>query len=310
MHNMYGLLKKAAPLFVLPFAANASPCFDASVGAEALYWKPCHDAFRYGFFSANPDGTGVPQNPLDLIPDYQWGFRIFGSICEPTLDYSVSLEWAHVSDSSAASAQGRPDRFLNQFLYDSDFGQNVTSLSAREHSRYNKLGLKVAYGFCSSLYVYGGARWIDIALREQSKGIFETGSVPIEVKQIASFNGGALEAGIGANFCLWSGLGIALRFGAFGIIGEQQTSLFVDQGEEIATDQTSRLTQCLRGLEVRLGIQYAYQCGCWWLRWEIGYELDAYFNALRLHLPQLTAANIGSSNFTIGGPYAGVTIGF
>ncbi len=304
-------------LIVLPrVAMSFNDCVNISVGAEALYWKPCVEPFHYGEF-ADPN---VLDRQITLELDYQTGFRLFANVADLCYCKFLDLEWAHFRGSSKeTSTDGTVPIVLTHFNFTQSIERGASnSIQARQDTSYDKVSVKGGYRFCGNdcswLYGYIGGRWIRIDVQMESKAdLIEPVTSDIsQVSWCTEFNAGGFEVGFGANANLWCGFGAAIRAGGIAAMGCRDHEFF--QLEEIggilARKNRFSSSICTGGFEFRGGMNYTYCCKCWWLRAEVGYELDYYFKTLLQEQPTIDSPNILAENFGIGGPYFGLTIGF
>jgi len=215
----------------------------------------------------------------------------------------------------------------------------------RQRTRFNKVSLKFGHRFCgndcSFLYGYVGARWVDTRVKYFSKategeiGLMEdTASVTFDPRIRKSsfkteFDGGGFEAGLGFHQDVWCGFGVSGRLGLVGLWGARgywakyqreateadptpATASFVALAEAKLSFADLDKSHCVGGYDMRIGVNYVYECGCWWVKGEIGYEYNHYFNALFAPAASdLSVANAGvATDFGIGGLFFGLTFGF
>lgn len=311
----------AAPVLAGGWLDSCCPdwCYDVSVGAEALYWKPCNQILRYGQFDQNDisvsELTSTDHKSLDLSPDYAWGFRLFGTLSDESGCNFTSLEWAYVSGTSSVTVKQGDSRLLILPMTN-----GADSIFARQRTRYNKVSLKVGHRFCGNdctyLYGYAGGRWVQarVSQFDEASG---SQNLPQLYKTRTEFSGGGIEFGVGTHADLWCGFGLAGRAGLLGLVGKREYNMQVTTviSAPRVTNRTARSDHaaCIGGFEVRLGIDYTYQCGCWWIKGEVGYETNYYLDALLFPAQMQESGSSSfstSSNFGIGGVYFGLTLGY
>jgi hypothetical protein len=273
------------------------------VGVDYLYWKPC-GCFEYGVdkVSADPVYLGV-------TPDYDSGFRLFAATYTDDCCHIWSVEWAHLKTTDHVKREvGSADWVL--------FPSNAPSESDKAEAslkyRYNKVNLRAGRyisNYCTSrAYAFGGLRYVDIERKQSAMAI----DPELTSWAKAQFEGAAFEVGAGVEVqepCNFSAVG---HISGLAAIGRQS----LDQALGDRAYYRPTRTTCAAGIEVRLGVQYRYECDCFWITAQVGYELDYYISALSLPsgLYEATGAapfpNTTKANAGFGGPYLSLSARF
>lgn len=293
-------------------------CYSFNIGAEALYWAPCNYQNEYGVFrpQEEPPRTTTTKR-IQLSPKHEWGFRIFGSVADKCECNFVSLEWAHVSGTTRKVLNAGDERLA--------FGDTTSrffdQVSGSQKTRYNKVSLKIGHQFvdtrCARLYGYLGARygeiWVEFLDEALKLAPGSNSGFPTENRWRTKFSGGGLETGIAATYDLWCGFGLNARIGLHSLIGEQNRKVknrtTINNNTSVTIDSSNYSTSCVGGYEMRIGLTYQYECGCWWVRGEVGYEHTHYSQALIFPQSGIGFETI-PSDFGIGGLFFGLTTGF
>lgn len=300
---------------MLPFVVHAWDfccptdwCFKLSGGAEALYWRAYTDDFSYGQYS-----TGRLHEILSLKPEYDWGFRCFATVADKCGCNFLDFEWAKIRNSYDTITGPKAGAFLVQYAYVTNLLFITDLLRAQQTNHYQKFSAKLGHRFygnnCRNIYGYLGGRWIHINVRQFAEG---SGPGAIFVQQNSSFDGGGVETGIGGYTDLWCGFGTSIRLGAVGAMGNRAYT-FDLSAQNVIPNNTSlfkKTSRCISGLDVRAEVNYTYRFECFWIRAEIGYEQNYYFNPLIFARPQGLAPVYYPSNFGMGGLIVGLTAGF
>jgi len=316
-------MKKAAFVLLtmtLPLMAGArlnicmpDVCASYFVGADTLYWKSCDLPFRYGEAEA-PAGITPHTKFQDLAPDYSWGVRVYGGITDKNSCNSLNLSWTYFRSTDSETVTPEPGFTLIQDGYGLGLSSPVSSLSARERIRYNKVSLNIGRRFCSSkcsyLYVYVGGRWVDINKAFSSRGVTVAASDILTIDIRSKFCGGGIEAGLRAYSDLGCGFGVSAELGSAAVVGGRHLTYNGFFSSNDFDNFFFSKTQCIIAAEIRVGVNYTYECGCWRLTGELGYENHHYFNALYWQQPESFRANTLLSDFGVGGVYFSLALGF
>jgi hypothetical protein len=274
-----------------------SCCWDGcwEAGAEALYWKPCTCEWAYGYDESN--------NVLSVSPDYHWGFRIFAGYEASDACGFLELDWTHLKGTDTNFVQGA------QILIG-----NIPSSEtrAREHLRYNRINFRGGYslyrGCDVSFQMFAGLRYTDIDsnhhLRTEPAG---------DVVESSSFWGVGAEVGVAIEYGLGCNVYLLGHLAGSAAVGRREAHQQSVESQPRVTRTTSvpTRTQCVPGIDMRLGIGRLTQCGCLTLFGEIGYEFHHYFGVLAAFPPVFDgAAVVECADVGFGGPYASLRLRF
>jgi hypothetical protein len=275
------------------------------VGIEALYWRatPC----AWSLFD-HVDGVQeeARYQVITVNPSNDWGFRLFGDYTAADSCYLIALDWAYLRTTDVTTEAG-----LAAFAY----GDNV----ARLKYSYDRVNLRGSHTFsrgeCFDFYGYAGVRYLRIRQNREHGGIVD--AVPLKSHESSRFSGAAFEIGVGATYHLNCGLNLHASVGPLAAIGEQRHSLTYHPAlteADIQAEYPNR-TLPLAGYDLRVGLSGAYECHCYTLVGEIGYELNYYHDALtQSNVWHSGSVNIGAYSECVsvgfGGPYASLQVRF
>lgn len=268
------------------------------VYAEALYWRPTHCPVPY----ARNVVTDQPTKEYLVGGDYEWGFRVGVGYTNDCFLADLSYLRLRPTDTAKAS----PVSTIQG-------GESATSAETSLKTRYQNVDFRFGQYLMRrpgcDFYVYGNVRWVDIELDNRTKAL----NNDHRHFQNSKFDGAGLGVGLGSHFEICGGFGVAGRFGFMGIIGDSELKEQREIGTSDASLKQPKRTMIVPGAEFRLGLTYAYECGCWNIMGEVGYELNYYINPLRFSttdetnndLPLVTCENVG-----FGGLYLRLGVGF
>jgi len=308
----------------LPGAAGAdSWCWDAcrwngswEMGAEALYWKNCSCDWEYGLLR---DSEGQTTAVGLLNPDYDWGFRVLGGYYSCDSCNFLTLDWVYWRSTNTITRTAP----AGQTIVDANLSITTGKFKIRSH--YNRVNLRggiYLYRGCDiNFYTYAGVRWVDIEEKRQIDGFAtqQTGQPVLAASRTkADFWGVGLEVGVGASYYLGCNFYLNGNIGGSTALGERRfLSRLTDQATIHNSETINYPTRTIvvPGVDLRLGVSYKYDCSCFSITGEIGYEHTTYFNAMIFR----QAGNVGSitplpefvcSNWGVGGPFASLRVRF
>jgi hypothetical protein len=303
---------------LLTSSASADYCCESDrcggsweFGVDFLYWHACACPFDFGAAKVeylNEDDQAVSDSSIQRVkPSNHPGWRLNATYLDGCKFYTLDWLYLRATDSSEAFKPLEGDLTVPPF-------GAVNYATAQMRNTYNRVNFRAGYtlheGCCISSYTYLGARLIDI---NQYRNTFvEPGG--LREKDKAEYAGFGVEWGVGGEYITQCGLGIATRMAATLTVGEQKYR------SEILSLNPVRLnyhtyTHCVPGYDFRLGINYAKECDCWSALIEIGYELQYYFNAIRVQgrdqgaSPELIVTT-HCANIGFGGPYISLQLAF
>lgn len=200
------------------------------------------------------------------------------------------------------------------------------SLHAIQISHYDtaflRAGRNLYCGCNSRFFAYGGVRWIETELRRNYR--IQTTTLPVKYTERTSFDGGGIELGVGGEYGLGCGFNIVAQFGPILLLGNRNDTMALFESSVVAFDTSTKypgrdFTKCVPGMDVRTGINYAYDwsgCGCSLrLVGELGWEVDYYWNMWGLRSEVANDENLSQAaavptNFGTNGFYASLAVRF
>ncbi|MCB1113924.1 MAG: hypothetical protein KDK62_04125 [Chlamydiia bacterium] len=329
-------MNKSLPFLALAAALCTGPLFADNYGGkfrvtgEYLYLKPSVESNYFVQVSDEEPGQfAVSGRQIQDQFNYASGYRAEVGYTFCGLG-EVSLGYTHLTDSTSKQIEGE---FLTPTLGDDLFDQNYAYYpgTATSHLdvRYKSWGayytLPVCAPSCCDFSLVFGLEYVDI-----------------KFKQLAEFVDSSSEENLTGQVALTSktrgmgpiaGLKIACPVFSFGcdcshvitFRGYASAGLFVTRniGKASAVDidnstgeidrlyvdlSRKRSSDMTPALFARFGLSYDYCFKCIDTRWEIGYQLASYYNAvMRTHMPQSASASSFSfhryNNFNLQGLY-------
>lgn len=277
------------------------------IGGAALLWKPCGKPYEYGvaFFGEEDEFT---IKDLRTKAGYDWGFRLFGATYTNDCCHLFSIDWTYLR---TTDTERRSEEVIALFPVEQDIDIFAVAHSKLKH-RYNKVNVRAGRytsQHCKSLvHAFGGARYVDIE-RQQAVTVVGIEDDRLQSFEKARFEGGALEIGAGVHVtepCGFSIVGLVSGVAAIGQRTLKQNFIAgPPEDETLIIYEHPSETICIPGMELRIGAEYRYECGCYWFNAEIGYQMDYYWNALRLMTPTFNEDIAGTAPTDAGfaGPY-------
>ncbi len=296
------VLLLALTTMVQGYDIMANRCWE--VGGEALFWRACGKPYDYGVRR-----EGVTQADLSLTGGYDVGFRIWAGTYTHDCCHLFDVDWTHLRTFDAQREAG------NILMFPSNAQQDAVTNADLKYG-YDKVTIRAGRyiaRYCKSMaWVYGGTGYLNLQRNQQTTLVTPAGASQKSVER-ASYEGGFLEVGVGADveepYCIHLLGHIAALVG----IGERnlhQTHL--TNGTNMTLAHPGE-TSCIAGLQMRLGVQWRYQWCSTWLMLQVSYQLDQYFDALRLGTSQPGINNVwasGLQNVGFSGPSVSASIRF
>jgi Legionella pneumophila major outer membrane protein precursor len=275
------------------------------VGGDLLYWKACAPTYDYAYSNVETP-TSVAQHGVK--PGYDAGFRIYARTDTHDCCHCWWASWTHFDHSD------RDHPGLGDYSVLGKESQAGIVKASMQHL-YDKAELKAGrYVSChcnSRYYAFGSVGYLNI---ERKQSFTFAGEDDFGDRQKSSFEGGFVQIGAGAEVEEPCNLRLLGHFAAVAGIGKRKLieTLLLEENQ-ISISHPSQTT-CIPGLELRVAVEWRYHCSCVWFGIELGYQLDHYFDALRLSSPQILDENpnLGSSvkDIGFGGPFLGVKARF
>lgn len=278
-----------------PVAAGmdcCDPCGDWEIGAHALYQMPTNCRFTYAVSNA-PSGEEIDTLhgvSHDLPYGADWGYRIFGRYLKNCSFLGVSYQW--IESSATDSVIGD-----NVFVW--GLGRNRDTLSeASAHHRFKYQNVDVRWGHylhqscAGSFYYFGNVRWIGYSRSRKLQLVnLLTGERGFS-RERGKIEGGAIGVGVGAERDLWCNIGIFGESNLLGVIANQSLGVMVKSRDSTFSSFLSYPSNLYISPEaaLRIGLDYEWACDCLHFVFEVGYEIDYFWNALAT--PELLNVNV------------------
>lgn len=277
---------------------NCDWCGTFEFGAHALYWGPMASSWAFG-------QTFAPEtiNVHSVKADYEWGLRVFGIYTRDCFFAQLSYTWLETRDASNRQSRLFPAGFPVQIV--------MNGAVAKIDYDYQNVDLRLGQFLHRTtgcqFNLFGNVRWVEIEERRQLTGdsiIAARG--PAQLSYEAEFSGIGLGVGAGGEYSLCGPLKAAGTINFMAIIGSRDNPTNMAQ----TTTQSRRVdyhshTCIIPATEFRVGLSYETTCRCLTTVWEIGYEVDHYWNVLE-RTSQDAAANVRDCiDLGFAGPYFG-----
>jgi Legionella pneumophila major outer membrane protein precursor len=286
----------------------ADRCWE--VGGEALFWRACGPSYDYGV--SVPSNLAV--NTFSLKPDYDVGFRIWGSTYKHDCCHLFDVDWTHLR---TFDSQRQVGPMVIVFPNDQSLQNGVVNADLK--FAYDKVEIRAGRfiaSHCNSIaWAYGGTGYLNLQRTQTAIGVDTTGGPSVKSVERASYEGGMLEVGVGADveepYCFH----LLGHIGALIGIGERKLHQTLTFGETTTYNYPSE-TSCIAGVEMRLGVQWRYETRCAWIMFQVSYELDHWFDAFRLSTSQPGAigqppiANTTLKSVGFSGPSVSLAVRF
>ena len=257
-------------------------CGDWEVGAHALYYVPitCPYAYADTTVSTTVAPLTTTVGSADVIPcRAEWGFRVFGNYLQDCFFAGVSYQWIDLSTTRSITGTVQIQGSLNPLQ-----GAATGRVNIEYQNVDVRLGQYFLRGCGSSLYLYGNARWVDLSHRRSSQAVNTAGNAE-SVQEKSQLEGGALGIGFGGEVDIWCDFGAFIDGNLLGVIGSRSLkdvrfrSFTPPNVIEDFVERYPSETCVIPEVDFRIGLNYSYQCGCWALVGEIGYEVDYFWHA-------------------------------
>jgi Legionella pneumophila major outer membrane protein precursor len=295
-----------------PCWTTCGPCGDFDLGVDYLYWKPAICEYKVA------QKLFTDDNRLQIIgikPDYDSGARVWLGYYKECTFARVSYLWLETTDNFTIE-RGRADAMFVPGGGILGFNRVRPSLRMQYQNVDVRLGQYLHRGRACTFGVYGNFRWIDLERRLRIRALGDDPQARIEQK--SEFDGGGLGVGMTGDFCIWNGFSGFGEFGALAVIGERRAPVWranrpidTDGLQEMQEIEIPKVTCVIPALEFRAGVNYAWDCLCTTVIFEVGYELNYYWNALRYaDLPvvvrnSLSDGKLRCRDVGFAGPYIG-----
>ena len=269
-------------------------CGDWEIGAHALYFTPitCPYAYANRFTQFQvADIFDGQKGQAQVIPcRAEWGFRVFGNYLEDCFFAGVSYQWFEVTTTRSIVAVA-PASLVIQGGSLNGAGRATGQVGIEYQNVDVRAGKYFLKGCCSSLYLYGNVRWVDLSHRRTARFATPNGVIFQDVREKSQLEGGAIGIGFGVDSAIWCDFGAFIDGNILGVIGNRSVkdirfrSRFAGSITETVQSYPSE-TCVIPEVDFRVGINYTYACGCWQMVGEIGYEVDYFWHGSVL--PDLT----------------------
>jgi hypothetical protein len=279
-----------------------------SLGAELLYWKVSSCDWDYGTLQQATVEPGVIIDQLAINQDYDFGFRLFGSL-DNACSY-LSLDWTYLRASDAVEVAPGPDQRLI-------VNANLSRVDVGLKTSYNRVDLRMGhhlYRSCGvTLSSYVGCNFVDVDEKRRLEGIDTENNIHRYTSK-AEFYGLGVEVGFSGSYELCYGVNLSARAGGLAILGRRKHHALDERPEADLYYLFPSNIQCIPGADLRLGLNTTFSCGCSQIFVEVGYEIDTFFQMLptrNILSPQVgVARGVGCKTVSFAGPYASFWLHF
>ena len=267
--------------------ACCEPCWDIcgdwKVGAEALYFTPITCPYAYGtnFVVVSSPGFSSQDGQADVVPcTPEWGFRVFGNyLCDC---FFACVSYQRYNGTAANSFVGTSPSILGGAF------AGPAKITGRVQIEYQNVDVRLGQYFLrgcrSSLYLYGNGRWIDLSHRRSARQAILASGTALDTQEKSQLEGGALGIGCGGEVDVWCNFGAYIDANLLGVIGRRSLKdvrfRTITLASTVNSQQGYPSDTCVTPeVDFRIGLNYTYQCGCWTLVGEVGYEVDHFWHA-------------------------------
>jgi Legionella pneumophila major outer membrane protein precursor len=282
-------------------ALQAQWCY--SVGADALYWRPCTPVFRYAVRETNANGNNPRSRIRAIGGDYDWGFRLRAAY-RPDACTALEVDYYYFQPTYSGSTNASGETLRGPL-----FNTTYTRVDAHERTTFQEANLRairsVWEGRCATLYGALGIRWLDVKDRRKAVGFAPLGTGLGRVDSDMWGVGAVVQAGL--SYRIFSCLKLVGELGLSGLAGKRELKTFASSpaGAQISDLEYGSDTACFPGLENRLLLKYHRQCGCFSLSGHIGWDQKFYIDAMRFgsifdQQPDTAIETIGVTGLVLG----------
>ncbi len=286
-----------------------SSCFDFCdtdifVGVDVLVWRTLgcpQTAGRRVVQSANE----ILHDSLEVQREYYWGVRPYVSFERDCVGFRVSYLWYEANDGHSFK-----DSILDLQPVGDD-QNNVSGIRATFHHTLQNVDARLTQYCvncgCLSLNWFFNARWAYHRLREKSK-VLAPEVEALSTERVLRYQAGGFGVGTGAQFCICDGLGFFAHVNPMILIGVQEQKL---SSLARTTGQRTNVifrddTRIIPALDTRIGFNYVFDCACTRVIFDLGYELN-YFWELLPSQPGAFTQNVRQNCDNLG--FAGIFFG-
>ncbi len=278
---------------------NCDWCGTFEFGADALYWSPMACSWAYGRL-INVGAISMQS----IKPDYEWGLRVFGLYTRNCFFAQLSYTWLETRNATRRQDLLFPDGFPVATI--------LNGAVAKLAYDYQNVDLRLGqylHKTCGCQFnLFGNVRWVEIEERRTLTGDSQVTPAPgpAQLAYKAQFSGVGLGVGSGGEYAICGTLKAFGSINFMAIIGSRDNP--TNQAQ--MTTQARRVdyashTCVMPATEFRFGLNYETTCRCLTTVWEIGYEVDYYWNALE-RVSQETGANVRNCiDLGFAGPFIG-----
>ena len=260
---------------------SCDPCWDNcdwcglfEFGAHALYWKPMTCSWAYGRI------PGTNESRVQSIKaDYEWGLQVFGIYTRDCFFAELSYTWLETRDASR--------RISGLVIPVFPVVTNLNGAVAKLDYDYQNVDLKLGrflHRTCGCEFnLFGNIRWVEIEERRMLTGDnqFPTAPGPTRLTYEAEFSGVGLGVGTGGEYTICGPFHAYGQLNFMAIIGGRKNPTNFAQGTIQALRVDYKKNTCIiPAAEFRFGFNYQVTWRCLTTVWEIGYEVDYYWNVI------------------------------
>lgn len=276
---------------------------EIQLNARLLLWKPLSCSAQY---AEALEGVDVHVKSVD--GDFCPGFRLGGRYQRESAFLAAYWSYYHTRDTDRV-VNSAPLTGLNNI---SGIGANANeSVEATLKWTYSKIDIH----FGTYLHDCCGCQWraylVGRYLSIQRKlNLDIVGPTALE-RRLATYEGYGLGVAVAGDIAIPCNFSLGGSFTATWLGGDRRSPLVVSEldGEPLTTVHRRTFTCFIPGIDVEFYLRYNQRCSYATLMWDIGYEVDYYFNPLEVTQTtsptERTCANAG-----FGGPYFSFTVSF
>ncbi len=305
--------------------AAIDSCGMLKFGAQGLYWQPLGCGINYAH--RRIDGNPTINLASDFRTQYDWGFRLYAQYTNCNQFFLLTYSW-YLSSRVDCTMQGLRDDPLGATNSLSILGSVNESPGGTGtlRSRYKNVDLQVGHilctGCCGQLAAFGNLFWLDVGQRIATQWVPVDGEdfnfVGIgRYNQSSRFQGVGLGTGFKGHYEVLCGLQVDALLNALGVIGRQWNPAFnrFQLTEAFINERVYDMpgsSAIIPGVRSRIGLTWMCSQGCCDLEINIGWEIEYYWELLKVGDADINQRSNGFSCIDLGwsGPYFGGRILF
>lgn len=302
------------------------------VGAVGLYQQPSVSGEALDYAIVNTANVPIFSTPLHLNyekvePGYDWGWGVNVGYLFPQTGNDIEVKyWQLDTKDTASYTTGSEQSVAAHFFEFIEFNAGKATAELDTQQVDAVVGQWINVGCRLRLHPQTGIQYTNID--EELNGTYQdprgNGNIT-QAKNTSDYDGVGPELGFDGSYYLGAGFGLVGHFNSALLIGDLDPSLSAHEffgGASPITVHYSPLggseTHVVPNLDGKLGADYTFlfnNASESSLTFEIGYEVNHYFNAIDTISADAFNTNIGSniirhqtSDLSIDGPYASLTL--